>query len=71
MSRPGGVKDSFRLTLQKPEISAGSMGHKARKGFSLVFLMWCVLSFPVNTNLIMLTDGEAEDVRLSIADVCS
>ena len=26
------------LTLQKPEISAGSMGHSARKGFSFVVI---------------------------------
>ena len=32
--RPGGVKDSHPLTLQKLEISAGSTGHLARKGFS-------------------------------------
>ena len=30
---PGGVKDSHRLTLEKPQTSAGSMGHLTRKGF--------------------------------------
>ena len=30
----GESKTLIRLTLQKPEISAGSMGHLARKGFS-------------------------------------
>ena len=31
---------SIHLTLQKPEISAGSMGHLARKGFSLASLFF-------------------------------
>ena len=31
----GESKTVIRLTLRKPEINAGSMGHQARKGFSL------------------------------------
>ena len=34
----GESKTLIRLTLQKLETSAGSMGHLARKGFSLTFL---------------------------------
>ena len=29
----------IRLTQQKPEIRASSMGHMARKGFSLAFML--------------------------------
>ena len=46
---PGKVKTLIRLTLQKLEISAGSMGHLACKGFSFLatvntnksFRNWC------------------------------
>ena len=35
----GESKTLIRLTLQKPEISAGSIGHLARKGFSLALAL--------------------------------
>ena len=38
VSRPGGVKTLIRLTLWKLEISAGSVGHLVRKGFSFTYV---------------------------------
>ena len=35
----GESKTLICLTLQKPRISAGSMGHLSRKGFSFSFTM--------------------------------
>ena len=43
----GKSKTLIRLTLQKPEISAGSMGHLARNGFSFSKFSYCFIKFHI------------------------
>ena len=46
----GKSKTLIRLTLQKPEISAGSMDHLAREGFSFFLIIFIALYNTNNAN---------------------
>ena len=56
----GESKTLIRLTLQNPEISAGSMGHLAHKGFSLsTFKLAQLASFQITYFLNNLTQEQS------------